>query len=192
MFTRSTRKVENGPVSTPETDPASVSSRLNYPPPLSSLPQITNDIPRTRLQKRHFLPPPHHPPLFLSRSLCFISEFHPRESILSFPSHSPDQDPIQPRIRLTPPRNCVVTIIQERSGHSRENTLAVKILIFFSSSAEINLPPFHLDRAPPFQAALPSRKNFSKEREGEKESGTFRRGEEEEEERMRTEENKRS
>lgn len=44
----------------------------------------------------------------------------------------------------------------------------MKILIFFSSSAEINLPPFHLDRAPPFQAALPSRKNFSKERERER------------------------
>ena len=38
MFTRSTRKVENGPVSTPETDPASVSSRLNCRPPLSSSP----------------------------------------------------------------------------------------------------------------------------------------------------------
>lgn len=102
MFTRSTRKVENDPVSTPETDPASVSSRLNYPPPLSSLPQITNDIPRTRLQKRHFLPPPHHPPLFLSRSLCFISEFHPRESIPSFSSHFPDQDPIRTKDSINP------------------------------------------------------------------------------------------
>lgn len=190
MFTRSTRKVENGPVSTPETDPASVSSRLNCPPPLSSSPSNYRRYPANAFTETPF-------PSSSASSFSFpfsLALFHLRISSSRIDPFLPllDQDPIQPRIRLTPPRNCVVTIIQERSGHSRENTLAVKILIFFSSSAEINLPPFHLDRAPPFQAALPSRKNFSKEREGEKESGTFRRGEEEEEERMRTEENKRS
>lgn len=106
MFTRSTRKVENGPVSTPETDPASVSSRLNCPPPLSSLPQITDDIPRTRLQKRHFLPPPRTP---LSSSFPFsLALFHLRISssridpFLSFPGSRSDstKDSINPAAEL--------------------------------------------------------------------------------------------
>lgn len=74
----------------------------------------------------------------------------------------PTKDSINPAAKLR--RN------DYRVATSRENTLlAVKILIFLSSSAEINLPPFHLDRVPPPFERLFLREGISRERERKRE-----------------------